>query len=137
MIVRIINPASGDAVEILQAIFGMCPKAALQSIGRSTAIAPLANVGTFRIIKTENRVLPSMSSLLVSDVGDTVPGCLGIENENVASLLFLIVNQRKHIHGAELRKCLVRPDPRNVILMLDRSSNRFEHWKHLKVFIRG
>src|ERR1035438_2957171 len=102
MIVRIINPASGDAVEILQTIFGVCPKAALQCVGGSTAIAHLANVGAFRIIKTKNRVLPSTASLLVSDAGDTVSGCLGIENENVASLLFLVVNQRQHIHGAEL-----------------------------------
>src|ERR1017187_2471890 len=101
MIVRVINPASGDAVEILQAIFSMCPKAALQCVGSSTSIAHLANVGTFRIIKTENRVLPPTSSLLVSDAGDIGLGCLGIENENVASLLFLVIDQRQHIHGAE------------------------------------
>ena len=109
-VVRVINPAVGDAVKILESIFGVRPQTTLQGVGCPAPVAHFANVATISVVETKHGMFAPIARFLQSDAHYALSGSLGVKYEDVASLFLLVVDERQDIQTAKLSEYRVIPN---------------------------
>ena len=101
MIVGVIDPAVRHAVEEFKPLPGVRPKPALKRVRDGVTVAYFTNVITFGVIKPIDRMF-SVSSRPLSDNARGGFACTKIvKHHNVATLSFLVIDQRQNVDVAE------------------------------------
>lgn len=135
-VVRIVDPPACDAVEVLQAVLGVRPQPALESIRGSIAVPHLANVVSCIVVEPEDRVLPSSSGILTDNSRRLSLRFLVVKHENVAPLLFLVIDQWEDIGLPEHGKGGVVEDRADTRFAGDLALFPFETGEHLEIVVR-
>jgi len=136
-IVRVVNPTVRDAVEILQSVLGVSPKATLKGIGCCVSVPHFADVFVCRAVEPVNGVPSPSFPFFPPDAMGLAHSTIIVEDEDVAPVILFVVYQREDVDVSELRKSRIAQYPLNVGLTGDVSFLLLQPGKHPKRFVRG
>ena len=133
---RVVNPAVRDAVKVLKPVLGVCPESALKSVRGSVSVSDFADILNTRVVEAINGVLSSAPGVYAGNSGGVTHCPVVVKDENVAALLFLVVNQRENIDVSEFGECRFLKDLLDCFLFTDIFRFPLQAWKHPEILVR-